>query len=74
MLMLISVLVKHLVKDLMYIDGDLVIVTTNASNNTGGKISAREVVLTDPITGSQATLNYATSGGVSRARVFFTNM
>ena len=56
------------------IDGDLVIVTTNASNNTGGKISAREVVLTDPITGSQATLNYATSGGVSRARVFFTNM
>jgi hypothetical protein len=56
------------------IDGDLVVVTTNPSNNTGGKISAREVVLTDPITGSQATLNYATSGGVSRARVFFTNM
>ena len=56
------------------IDGDLVIVTTNPSNNTGGKISAREVVLTDPITGSQSTLNYATSGGVSRARVFFTNM
>ena len=55
------------------IDGDLVIVTTNPSNNTGGKISAREVVLTDPITGSQSTLNYATSGGVSRARVFFTN-
>ena len=48
--------------------------TTNPSNNTGGKISAREVVLTDPITGSQSTLNYATSGGVSRARVFFTNM
>ena len=56
------------------IDGDLVIVTTNPSNNTGGKISAREVVLTDPITGSQSTLNYASSGGVSRARVFFTNM
>jgi hypothetical protein len=56
------------------IDGDLVVVTTNPSNNTGGKISAREVVLTDPITGSQSTLNYATSGGVSRARVFFTNM
>ena len=57
------------------IDGDLVIVTTDPSNNTGGKISAREVVLTDPITGSQsAPLNYATSGGVSRARVFFTNM
>ena len=56
------------------IDGDLVIVTTNPSNNTGGKISAREIVLTDPITNSQSTLNYATSGGVSRARVFFTNM
>ena len=56
------------------IDGDLVIVTTDPSNNTGGKISAREVVLTDPITGSQSTLNYATSGGVSRAKVFFTNM
>ncbi len=56
------------------VDGDLVVVTTNPSNNTGGKISAREVVLTDPITGSQSTLNYATSGGVSRARVFFTNM
>ena len=56
------------------IDGDLVIVTTNPSNNTGGKISAREIVLTAPITNSQSTLNYATSGGVSRARVFFTNM
>ena len=56
------------------IDGDLVIVTTNPSNNTGGKISAREIVLTDPITNSQSTLNYATSGGVSRGRVFFTNM
>ena len=56
------------------IDGDLVVVTTDPSNNTGGKISAREVVLTDPITGSQSTLNYATSGGVSRGRVFFTNM
>ena len=56
------------------IDGDLVIVTTDPSTNTGGKISAREIVLTDPITGSQSTLNYATSGGVSRARVFFTNM
>ena len=56
------------------IDGDLVIVTTDPSNNTGGKISAREIVLTDPITNSQSTLNYATSGGVSRARVFFTNM
>ena len=56
------------------IDGDLVIVTTDPSSNTGGKISAREVVLTDPITGSQSTLNYATSGGVSRAKVFFTNM
>ena len=56
------------------IDGDLVIVTTDPSNNTGGKISAREIVLTDPITNSQSTLNYATSGGVSRGRVFFTNM
>ena len=56
------------------IDGDLVIVTTDPSTNTGGKISAREIVLTDPITNSQSTLNYATSGGVSRGRVFFTNM
>ena len=56
------------------IDGDLVIVTTDPSTNTGGKISAREIVLTDPITGSQSTLDYATSGGVSRGRVFFTNM
>ena len=56
------------------IDGDLVIVTTDPSTNTGGKISAREIVLTDPITGSQSTLDYATSGGVSRGKVFFTNM
>ena len=54
-----------------WIDGDLTINTTNPATNTGGKISAREIVLTDNQTGSTATLNAATSGGISRARVFF---
>ena len=54
-----------------WIDGDLTVNTTNPAAGTGGKISAREIVLTDNQTGSTATLNAATSGGISRARVFF---
>ena len=54
-----------------WIDGDLTVNTTNPAAGTGGKISAREIVLTDNQTGSTATLNAATSAGVSRARVFF---
>ena len=54
------------------IDGDLNIVTTNPSNNTGGKVSARELVLTDPGTGATTTLNAISGGGgLSRGRVFF---
>ena len=54
------------------IDGDLSIVTTNPSNNTGGKVSARELVLTDPGTGATTTLNAISGGGgLSRGRVFF---
>ena len=54
-----------------WIDGDLTVNTTNPAAGTGGKISAREIVLTDNQTGSTATLNASTSGGISRARVFF---
>ena len=54
-----------------WIDGDLTVNTTNPAAGTGGKISAREIVLTDNQTGSTATLNAATSAGVSRAKVFF---
>ena len=54
-----------------WIDGDLTINTTNPAAAVGGKISAREIVLTDVQTGSTATLNAATSAGVSRAKVFF---
>ena len=53
------------------IDGDLAITTTNPSNNTGGKITAREIILTDPVTSNSATLNASTTGGVSRAKVYF---
>ena len=53
-------------------DGDLTIVTTNPTNNTGGKISARELVLTDPSTGATTTLNAISGGGgLSRGKVFF---
>ena len=54
-----------------WIDGDLTVNTTNPAAAVGGKISAREIVLTDNQTGSTATLNAATSAGVSRAKVFF---
>ena len=53
------------------IDGDLAITTTNPAAGTGGKITAREIILTDPITSTTSTLNAQTSGGVSRARVYF---
>jgi hypothetical protein len=53
------------------IDGDFYVTTTNPVTSTGGKIIAREVVLTDPQTGNQSTLNANTSGGTSRAKVYF---
>ena len=54
------------------IDGDITIVTTNPTNNTGGLISARELVLTDPSTGATTTLNAISGGGgLSRGKVFF---
>lgn len=53
------------------IDGDLAITTTNPVAGTGGKITAREIVLTDPQTSATATLNANTSGGTSRAKVYF---
>jgi hypothetical protein len=53
------------------IDGDLAITTTNPVAGTGGKITAREIVLTDPLTSSTSTLNANTSGGTSRAKVYF---
>ena len=53
------------------IDGDLAITTTNPAAGTGGKITAREIILTDPVTSTTSTLNAQTSGGVSRARVYF---
>ena len=53
------------------IDGDLAITTTNPANGTGGTITARQVILTDPQTGSVATLNANTSGGTSRGKIYF---
>ena len=53
------------------IDGDLTITTTNPAAGVGGVIMAREIILTDAQTGSTATLNASTSGGVSRGRVYF---
>jgi hypothetical protein len=55
-----------------WIDGDLTINTTDPSNGVGGKISAREIVLTDPSTGATTTLNTLSGGGgLSRGRVYF---
>ena len=53
------------------IDGDLAVTTTNPAAGVGGKITAREIVLTDSQTGSTSTLNASTSAGVSRGRVYF---
>ena len=54
-----------------WIDGDITINTTNPVAKTGGKISAREIVLTDPQTGASVTLDTTSAGGVSRAKVYF---
>ena len=55
-----------------WIDGDLTINTTDPSNGVGGRINAREIVLTDPDTGATATLNTLSGGGgLSRGRVYF---
>ena len=56
------------------VDGNLVITTTDPSTNVGGQIAARQIVLTNPLTGQSATLDTSSTGGVSRARVFFANM
>ncbi len=53
------------------IDGDVNVVTTNPTSNTGGKISAREIVLTDPTSGATVTLDSLSGSGVSRGRVYF---
>ena len=53
------------------IDGDLAITTTNPANGTGGTVTARQVILTDPQTGSTAILNANTSGGTSRGKIYF---
>ena len=55
-----------------WIDGDLTINTTDPSNGVGGRINAREIVLTDPDTGATTTLNTLSGGGgLSRGRVYF---
>ena len=55
-----------------WIDGDLTINTTDPSNKIGGKISAREIVLTDPATGATTTLDTLSGGaGLTRGRVYF---
>ena len=54
-----------------WIDGDITINTTNPVAKIGGKISAREIVLTDPQTGASTTLDTTSAGGVSRAKVYF---
>lgn len=56
------------------VDGDLAVTTTDPSTNVGGKITARQIVLTNPLTAQSATLDASSTGGVSRARVFFANM
>jgi hypothetical protein len=55
-----------------WIDGDLTINTTDPSNGVGGRINAREIVLTDPSTGASTTLNTLSGGGgLSRGKVYF---
>ncbi|BCU98373.1 MAG: hypothetical protein CM15mV22_0050 [Eurybiavirus sp.] len=53
------------------IDGDLSVTTTNPVAGTGGKITAREILLIDAQTGATSTLNANTSGGTSRGKVYF---
>ena len=53
-------------------DGDITVVTTNPTLNTGGKIFARELELTDPSTGATTILNAISGGGgLSRGKVYF---
>jgi len=53
-------------------DGDITVITTNPTLNTGGKIFAREVQLTDPSTGATTILNAISGGGgLSRGKVYF---
>ena len=54
-----------------WIDGDLTVNTTNPQTDTGGSISARQIILTDSTTGQTATLDASTSSGVSRGKVYF---
>jgi len=53
------------------IDGDLTLTTTNPAAGVGGKLNAREIILTDPQTQTTTTPTAATATGVSRGRVFF---
>ena len=56
------------------VDGDLYVSVTDALNDIGGTVYARDIVLTDPVTSTSTTLSATTSGagsGVSRAKVFF---
>ena len=53
------------------IDGDLSVTTTNPVAGTGGKITAREILLIDAQTGATSTLTANTSGGTSRGKVYF---
>ena len=53
-------------------DGDITVITTNPTLNTGGKIFARELELTDPSTGATTILNAISGGGgLSRGKVYF---
>ena len=53
------------------IDGDLTLTSTNPAAGVGGILNAREIILTDPQTGTTSTLNAETASGVSRGKVFF---
>lgn len=56
------------------IDGDFYVSVTNAISDIGGKIYARKIILTDPVTSQTTTIDATSSGsggGVSRAKVFF---
>ena len=54
-----------------WFDGDITINTTNPVAKTGGKVTAREILLIDPQTGASTTLDATSAGGVSRAKVYF---
>ena len=54
-----------------WVDGDITINTTNPVAKTGGKVTAREILLIDPQTCASTTLDATSAGGVSRAKVYF---